>query len=246
MQKMNSIPGKSSVMRALLLLIFFLVHQPALAQFGFGPEASAGASTMLFKPDNLFTSSASSSAFSYRVGGIIDAPFTQHIYFQSGLFLSRKGQKRSFSFYYNDSLNNSEQQTLHLSYIDLPLNIVFKSGKQGKGRVFLGLGATLSYLIIGKNQQDASGKAAGVPFDVHLNEVIKQGKVVRAFDVGGSFYAGYELPTGLYFKLYFVPGIKDLGFGSEIDKNRMWGVSAGCFFGKGRNANKDTDGLIVE
>ena len=227
-----------------ILLLIVFAGSPAMAQLGYGPELGIGMSNMLFKPDNVFTSSSTSSIFSGRVGAMMDVGFTQHVYFQSGLFLSRKGQKRSYSFYYNDSVHDAEQQTLYLHYLDLPLNIVFKSGAQGKKRLCLGVGATVSYLAWGKNIQQATGSAAGEPYDVHTNEVFKEGTVIRSFDIGVSVFAAFEMPTGLFLKAYFNSGVKDLGFHSEIDKNRMWGIGVGYIMGKGRNINKDTEGLI--
>ena len=225
------------------MVFIAMAHGPAAAQLGYGPEAGIGVANMLFKPENVFTSFTTSATISARLGGTIDIGFTQHIYFQSGLFFSHKGQKRTYSFYVNDSFSDAEQQTLNLYYIDLPLSVVFKTGLQGKGRFFFGLGATLSYLAWGKNIREATGVAAGVPFNVADNGSVNSA-TLRAFDLGGNFFAGYELSTGWYFKAHIMPGVKDLGLGSEIDKNRVWGLAAGYFFGKGRNINREANDLI--
>ncbi len=56
--------------------------------------------------------------------------------------------------------------------------------------------------------------------------------------------AGYEMSNGLFFRGYYTVGVKDLGLGTEIDKTRALGVSAGYFLGKGRDINKEKDDLI--
>jgi len=64
------------------------------------------------------------------------------------------------------------------------------------------------------------------------------------FDIGLNLTAGYELATGLFFRAYYTTGVTDIGLGTEVDKNRVWGAGAGYIFGKGRNINKETDDLI--
>ena len=218
---------------------------PAEAQTGYGPEVGIGMSSMYFAPDIGFTSASQSPIASGRIGGNIDARFSKtRLYVQAGLFLSRKGQSRNFSFYTSDSLNEAVKQTLTINYIDLPVNILFKTGMQGKGRFFLGLGATASYIIGGRNVYHAQGAYNDTPFvrDVHTGVV--KGNPLKMFDIGMNITAGYELPTGLYFRAYYTAGVNDLGLGREIDKNRMWGIGAGYFFGKGRNINQEADDLI--
>ena len=213
------------------------------AQLGYGPEVSLGSSGMRFVPNSAFTSSNTSSMFSYKFGGVIDAPFSKHIYFQSGLAFSHKGGDRSYSFYVSDSLHDAESRSLVLNYIDLPLTIVYKTRSQGKGRAILGVGATMSYLMGGSNTLHAHGAYHDTAFTVYAKS--SPDEILRKFDIGANFFIGYESPTGLYFKLYYTSGVKDISLiPSEVSKNKMWGISAGFLFGNGRNINKDTDGLI--
>ena len=199
---------------------------------------------MHFAPPHGFTSASGSSIFSWRLGGAIDFGLNKHFYLQSGLYLSRKGQNREFSFYYNDSLNEDVSQTLTINYIELPVNVVYKTGKQGKGRFFFGIGATPAYILGGRNKLKASGKSNDTPFTTNFDQKIVAGNPVALFDIGLNLCAGYELPTGLFFRAYYTPGIRDIGLGGEIDKNRIWGLAAGIIFGKGRNINDEADDLI--
>jgi hypothetical protein len=232
-----------SVLRILIVLIF-LNPCPAFAQPGYGPEIGIGLSSMHFAPAAGFTSASGSPIASGRIGGIADFGLNRHFYLQAGLFLSRKGQTRDFSFYTNDSLNESVHQTLTINYLDIPVNLFYKTGFQGKGRFFFGLGVTPSYIIGGENKFQAKGVSAGTPFVINHDSKIVAGNPVAMFDIGMNLSAGYELATGLFFRAYYTSGVKDIGLGGEVDKNRMWGISAGYIFGKGRNINKEADELI--
>ena len=174
----------------------------------------------------------------------MDLPLNKHIYFQAGLSFSRKGAVKSFSYYKNDSFNETVRQTLNISYFDLPLSVMYKSGIQGKGRFIIGIGATPSYIIGGRNKLQDHQVYRDTLTNTNDNLKISVGKTVSGFDIGVNLTAGYELPTGLFFRVYYTAGVNDIGIGTEIDKNRMWGIAAGYLFGKGRNINKETDDLI--
>jgi Outer membrane protein beta-barrel domain len=233
-------------MRALfVLLALLLTAVPAsFAQLGFGPEVGIGMSSMHFAPELGFTSASTTAILSGKIGGTIDVHLNKKLSFQSGLFLSRKGQTRDFSFYSSDSLNEYVHQTLTINYIDVPVNVLYKTGVQGKGRAFFGIGITPSYIIGGRNKLKADGVSNDTAYHTTIDREIANGKPVGMFDIGVNLTGGYELPTGLFFRIYYTAGMKDIGLGREIDKNRMWGVSAGYLFGKGRNINKEADDLI--
>ena len=225
-----------------VLSLSFVV--PVSAQMGYGPEAGIGMSNMHFAPAEGFTSASTSPQASGKIGGIIDYGLNRKAYLQTGLYFSRKGQSRSFSFDKSDSLNEYVDQKLTINYIDLPVNLLYKTGIQGKGRFSLGVGVTASYIIGGRNKMQAYGKSNDTPYTVNNNTRIVKGNPLAMFDLGVNLVGGYEFPTGLFIRAYYTAGIKDIGLGSESDKNRIWGLSAGYFFGKGRNINKDIDDLI--
>jgi hypothetical protein len=227
-----------------LLTILLFSYVRVDAQVGYSPEVGVGMSSMHFAPPFGFTSATISPLVSGKVGGLVDIPLNKHLYFQAGLSFSSKGAVRAFSYYRNDSFNESVNQTLHIYYADLPVNVVFKSGHQGRGRFVAGLGATPSYIIAGKNKLSDNFDSSGIRTVTNDNLNIIRGQTVKGFDIGMNLTAGYELPTGLFFRLYYTFGIQDIGPGSEIDKNRVWGISAGYLFGKGRNVNKEASDLI--
>ena len=135
-------------------------------------------------------------------------------------------------------------QTLNINYFALPVGVVYKTGVQGKGRFIAGLGATPSYIIGGRNLLRDNQVFKDTPTISNTNDKIIADKTLHGFDIGVTLTAGYELPTGLFFRVYYTAGVNDIGIHTEIVKNRMFGISAGFTFGKGRNINKEADDLI--
>jgi Outer membrane protein beta-barrel domain len=234
-------------MRFLGFLVTLLFSVSCFAQSGFGPEIGVGASTMHFAPPTqpiAYTAASVSSISSGKVGCVYDVPMNKHIFFQCGVSVSRKGVIRSFSYYLSDSFNEAIHQELYLNYFDVPLAIVYKSGIQGKGRFIAGLGGTPSYLLGGRNKLHDRLVFRDTLTVTDDNAKIVAGKTFSGFDIGVYITAGYELPTGLFFRAYYTAGVNDISRNTEIDKNRILGISAGYIFGRGRNINKETDDLI--
>lgn len=226
------------------LLIVISWSGVANAQIGYGPEYGTGIATMKFVPPALYNVSDVKPVFSFRVGGVVDIPLNKRIYFQTGLFFSRRGSQRNFSFSSNDSNYGKVNQTLLLNYMSLPMSVIVKSDVQGKLRVFAGLGVCLSNLVGGRNKISNSGDTSGVPFQYSFSNRVSTQTTISGFDAAMNIEAGIEMPTGLFFKLYYVVSISDIGLGTETDKNRMFGISSGWYLGKFRNINRDDDNLI--
>ncbi len=230
-----------------LTAILLLASSGVTAQVGFGPMLGIGVATMKFAPslDPIhYTAGTASPILGGMVGGVLDVPMNKHLSFQSGIGLSRKGAVRSFSYYYNDSFNESVHQVLHIAYADVPLMVFYKTGVQGQGRFTAGIGATLSYIVGGRNLLQDHSVVNDTLTNTSDNVKIMTGATILGFDVGLTVVAGYELPTGLFFRAYYTDGNKDIGTGTEIDKNRAFGITAGYIFGKGRNINKEASDLI--
>lgn len=230
-----------------LSIISLIITAATNAQPGFGPEIGLGMGSMHFAPPLYpipYTAASVSPILSGKVGGLADFSLNKHFYFQAGIEVSRKGAKRSFSYYKNDSFNEAVSQTLYINYFDAPVNVVYKTGIQGKGRFMFGLGATPSYIIGGRNKLKDHLVFRDTLTVTNDNSRIDIGHTLGGFDIGLNISAGYELATGLFFRAYYTAGINDIGMNTEIDKNRIWGISAGYLFGKGRNVNKEADDLI--
>ena len=227
-----------------IALSIILNPAPGCSQSGYGVEAGLGVAYMHFIPSSLYDQSNSSPVVCYRVSGVLELQLTNKLYIQSGLILSRQGDTRNFSYYLNDSFNESISQKLTVGYAEIPLNVVIKTGKQGKIRAIMGIGASPSYLFTGENKIHARGSYQLLSFDTSTRSIVTNGNPISNFDVGLDLFLGLELPTGWVFKFSYVPGVNDIGAGGFLDKNRAVLFSVGRFFGAQRNINKEADDLI--
>lgn len=243
---MDHYPLTPGVMRKAILpvLLGLMCSSASQAQLAFGLEGGIGASSMYFAPAVGFTNASQTPITSWKVGEVADIQLNNNIFVQTGASLLQKGQSRKFSFYTSDSLNVAEDQDLKLLYAEIPINIVFKTGHLGTERFFFGIGANFGYLIGGKFKYHSYGSAYGVPFDTTATDRAQDKDPVRAFEMGLNLNGGYELPSGLLFRLYYTLGISDVGMGTEIDKNRNWGFSVGYLFGKRKALRHETQDLI--
>ena len=131
----------------------------------------------------------------YHAGVNVQIPIAPQFYFQPGLLYSTKGAKSTYSV-----LGTSFTSTTKLSYIELPLNLVYKA-LLGKGYFMLGFGPYVGYGF--------SGKVLTEGGSVSLDQKIKFKNVVetsddmtvpyyKALDFGGNIFAGYELASGIF------------------------------------------------
>lgn len=130
----------------------------------------------------------------YHVGVNVQLPIVEGFYFQPGLLFSTKGAKNT---------ENSVTTTVNLSYIEMPLNFVYK-GLLGKGYIMVGLGPYIGYGIMGKVKTETGTESSEQ--DIEFQKVVEVDDPLtvpyyKALDVGGNILFGYELPLGLFFQL---------------------------------------------
>lgn len=131
----------------------------------------------------------------YHIGANVQIPLAPQFYFQPGLLFSTKGAKQTY-----DVLGTSYTNTTKLSYIEMPLNLVYKA-MLGNGYFMLGFGPYIGYGIAGKVSLE--GGSENVESDVEFQNVVETTDpltvpYVKAFDFGGNIFAGYELSNGIF------------------------------------------------
>jgi len=169
----------------------------------------------------------------YHAGVNIQLPLAPQIYFQPGLLYSVKGAKKSYG---------SLLGTYKLSYIELPLNVVYKA-MLGNGYFNLGFGPYVAYGIGGK----ATLESGSTTYDKNIvfKNVVKTGDDLsvpyfKALDAGGNIFIGYELAGGLFLQLDAQLGmlkinpedkrIAGIFTSNSVVKNTGFGVSLGYRF----------------
>lgn len=141
--------------------------------------------------------------FGYHAGINIQIPLVPTFYFQPGLLFSTKGAKNEFG---------SLTGTYKLSYIEMPLNVVYK-GVLGNGFIMVGFGPYVAYAIGGKSS--IYNESTTIEDDIVFKNVVETGDAyftvyARRFDAGGNIFAGYETAAGLFFQLDTQFGMLDI------------------------------------
>lgn len=134
----------------------------------------------------------------YHFGVNVQIPIVPEFYFQPGLMYSTAGAKDTY-----DILGTTYTSTAKLSYLQMPLNFVYK-GALGNGFVMVGFGPYLGYGIGGK--VEIEGGAVTVENDVEFKSVVEEGDPLltpyfKAFDAGANLFAGYEMASGIFIQL---------------------------------------------
>lgn len=166
----------------------------------------------------------------YHVGVNVQIPVAPEFYFQPGLMLSTKGAENK-----GDLLTS----TYKLSYIELPLNFVYKA-LLGNGYFMLGFGPYLAYGIGGK--ATIKGGPATLESDIEFQSEVESGDPLtttyfKPFDAGANIFFGYELSAGLFLQLNAQLGMLDINPDDKrfpdndlSIKNTGFGLSVGYRF----------------
>jgi hypothetical protein len=167
----------------------------------------------------------------FHAGVNLQLPVAPEFYFQPGLMFSTKGAK---------NIEGDLSGTYNLSYIELPLNFVYKA-VVGNGYFMIGFGPYVAYGIGGKAIYE--GGAASVETDIEFKKEVDSGDplttvYIKPFDAGANLFFGYELPAGLFLQLNTQLGLLDInpednrisGDNKSLLKNTGYGISLGYRF----------------
>lgn len=166
----------------------------------------------------------------YHAGVNLQLPIAHEFYFQPGLMFATKGAKNTIG---------SIESTYNLSYVELPLNLVYKA-VVGNGYFMLGFGPYVAYGIGGKAVYE--GGAATIESDIEFKSSLDSGDplttvYINPFDAGANLFFGYELPAGIFVQLNTQLGLFDINpkddrvpDNESLLKNTGYGISLGYRF----------------
>jgi len=167
----------------------------------------------------------------FHAGLNYQIPIVPDFYIQPGVLFSTKGAKYS---------DENFSATTSLSYIEVPIEFLYK-GALGSGSIIIGLGPYFGYAIMGKTkfESDLLNEDSDIEFTNTIEADAEPKVYLKAFDAGGNIFAGYEMQSGLFFRLNTQLGMlnlqpenKKLEDSEEtgIIKNTGFGVSLGYRF----------------
>ncbi len=216
----------------IILMIFFIATPIASAQIqgrqkmSFGILGGVNFQNLNGK-DYVGDKLENSLILGYHGGINLQIPVAPEFYFQPGLLFSTKGAKNTEGVLTN---------TVKLSYVELPLNVVYK-GWLGNGFFMLGFGPYVGYAIGGKVITE--GGSASVERDIEFKNVVELTDPIttpyfKGLDAGGNIFFGYEMASGIFFHvnaqlgmININPEYKILPEDKSIIKNTGFGLSLG-------------------
>lgn len=166
----------------------------------------------------------------YHFGVNVQIPVAPEFYFQPGLQFSTKGSKNT---------TGALTSTARLSYIELPLNFVYK-GLLGRGYIFIGLGPYVAYGVGGKALYENGSSTS--ESKIEFKNKVESGDPLttvyfKPFDVGGNIFFGYEMAGGLFMQLNAQLGMTNIQPDNYLTpddkstlKNTGYGLSLGYRF----------------
>jgi hypothetical protein len=217
-----------------LILIFTLFVSMAMAQSGVpGKTSFAILGGVNFQnlngEDNNGNKRENDLLIGYHFGVNAQIPVAPEFYFQPGLQFSTKGAESVSAL----------TPTYKLSYIELPLNFVYK-GQLGSGFFMIGLGPYVAYGVAGKAIYEV-GSVTSESDIVFKNEVVLGDPLltvhIKPLDAGGNIFFGYEMAGGLFLQLNAQLGMLDIKPDHYLNpddsstlKNTGYGLSLGYRF----------------
>src|SRR6187401_3472652 len=170
----------------------------------------------------------------FNIGINAEIPVGIDFYFQPGLLYTIKGAKSN-----DDILGQSFNTTLKISYLEIPLNFLYKP-LLGTGHLILGFGPYVAFGIGGKATYEGGGSSLSEK--IKFQNTVKSSDpddvvYIRPLDAGANMLVGYEFGNKVSFQLNTQLGLTKINpeyVGASNDKtsvkNTGFGFSLGYRF----------------
>jgi Outer membrane protein beta-barrel domain len=168
--------------------------------------------------------STSNTVPGFSAGVVGDLPVGKMFSFQPALSFTQKGLAES---------NNGIDLSMHLNYLELPLNFIYKA--PGKvGHFLVGLGPTLSYGLSGTTTAIDNGTTYKGKVNFGSSD-----EDYKPLEFSGNILIGYEWKSGFFFQANYNMGFSNLfHYDSQYPsdpgslKNSYVGLRFGYFLGR--------------
>lgn len=218
----------------LFATLFTFATLSSFAQFRIGPEAgvtisSAQYSEPVFSVGGYTYSYSTSFIVGGKAGVIADIPLMNVLYLQPGMFYSMKGYDINYTYSDGSYLDGR----MRVSYIEMPVNLIYKTGTEGSGRFFAGAGPYLGVAIHGNVNVSMGGAGIIYPFELDQSLTIGNSgfSMIKRLDIGAGANLGYEMPFGMFFRGQFQYGFFNTSPQAQVTQRIFGGsVSIGYLF----------------
>lgn len=217
-------------MKKLLTLLagFTTITTAATAQIGIAPELGLNIANMRGQYDyNASTGKPGVDEFKggaklgIKAGANFNINIAGRLQIQPGIFYSTKGFKQGEKQNHEHGyFNASTQENVTLHFAEIPVNLQYMFNDPGEGRFFVGIGGYMGVAFSGKTIKDENtasifpslATAAGLASDGGSLQFGNDAPSndMRRFDFGGQANVGYQLRSGIFFRVMYQLGISNL------------------------------------
>jgi len=242
---------------ALCFLIYLFVFNSSFGQVRIGITSGTGLSRITIKDERVFgevgsdyysSNATTRNSWTYYGGLMAAFKVSNALEFRTKLLANSKSWKERAVYKISSSAAGSNpkdstasQRTYRISYLELPMNLIFLS-PLGKSKILFGVGPYISYALGGKFKMDIehtimANSTDSLAFINFTSEEIR-GTAYKGnrFDFGASIVAGIELRNGVVFDLNYTVGTKDIlqdRYFVFPNRWRVFTVGIGYFFYNG-------------
>jgi len=206
--------------KILLLLLVFISIESYSQKLSVGLTGGYDIASFADKNDNSDLSISHINVF--NIGGIAEYNWAHNFYIQSGLLFSQKGTNESSPWF-------GFSGTIKLSYLDIPVNLEYKTNLNKQVKALLGAGFYVSRGISGtqKGTDSTNLGTTVVNSSVHFTNNSTDNLSIQPFDFGFDAFAGIEW-KGFQLKFNYSRGLTNMyPVGTTKFFNQTIGFSAG-------------------
>ncbi len=226
----------------LLLTCSMATRAQSIKEIKVGPEVGALYSTMHQKINGV--TRETNYQLGFKVGAVVDLKIDDQFALQPGLFLSAgNGTESFYERYYKTGAgtpaSEHDRRNYKITYVQLPVYALYKTGKEfDDPHFFFGIGPSFNYAIGGNYKQEYITTLNGLERPTRKDMSLRLGNNramdnLRRFDLAANVMAGFEAPSGLFFRAHYSIGILNVAPGGNSNsrlRNSHVGLSIGFLF----------------
>ncbi len=210
-------------MKKLMIFLagFTSLATAASAQIGIAPEIGVNFANMRGQQkygsyDEKFKGG---TKIGIKAGANVNINIADRLQIQPGLFYSIKGYKQGSEQNFDNGLYlASTKENLTLHFVELPINLQYMFNDPGEGRFFIGIGGYVALAFSGKDIVKGNTTTKIPPTVTVSSDTTFHPKFgndapsndLRRFDFGAQANVGYQLRSGIFFRVAYQLGLSNL------------------------------------
>lgn len=242
---------RATILSCLCALALFAGAQGPVA-LTLGVHRASVSPNFLNYPDTAMNTGGAKTGFS--IGFVANVPINNGLYFHTGVLYTKKGSSWTQLYDTLHVAKSRKEQLLsantevNVNYIEIPLNLMYKSPARGKTRFVMGAGPQLSMLYTGFTRSSTihvSQKTVASEVEYHYEQKSVEDLPIghipgryRIVHVTANTFAGFEFGR-VFFTANYSVGLD--AFYTEEDRfyrHQAVGARMGIYMGKRTAASK--------